>query len=217
MSEIEDQLYNVTIYVTMKVKVDGIRADSQFHASEEASNLMTKSGIIGRGEVTLSTEEDLLENVRYMDYADEISGYLVDLVGDEEYSQTMILDPNGETYRTPSDLKGEVITLTQSVGMLQDAYCELFTAVENGIDTDTFFKLRQRFHNVTAAVASESVHDIFHDDQIETVIREHFRDRLDAELAENGLEEIARLIGRYSMMSPLQALASIREIEAEHA
>lgn len=157
----DEHLYDVTIYITMKVKVDGIRADSHFHAGENAADIMMDSGIINRGEVTLSTDEGLLDNIRYMDYADEISGYLVDVVGDEEYLQTKFLDPNGEGYRSPSELKEEVIHLSQSVCMLQDAYCELFSSIDNGIDNDTFFKLRERFRNATNAVASKSNYGIF--------------------------------------------------------
>jgi hypothetical protein len=110
-----------------------------------------------------------------------------------------------------------VLNLSQWIDLLQEVYGELFTAIENGIDNDRFFQLRERFRNVTSKLESDSCMNVLNADHIESAIRLHFQERLEAELAENGLEEIARLIGRYSMMSPLQALACIREDETEPA
>jgi phosphopantothenate synthetase len=110
-----------------------------------------------------------------------------------------------------------VLRLSQWIDLLQETYSELFTAVENGINTNMFFQLRERFRNITSALESDTYKNVLDADQIENMIRQHFEKRLDAELSENGLDEIAQLIGRYSMMSPLQALASIRETEAEDA
>lgn len=50
-------------------------------------------------------------------------------------------------------------------------------------------------------------------DAIEEEVNEHFLHRLNAEIAENGIEEVARLFGRYAVMTPQQALWAVRANE----
>ena len=76
------QLYDVTIYATVRVTVKGIVADSQQEAMHEAESGVDLDRLfpeITRGDMTSG-------------YADEITGYLVDEQGDDAYLKTREYD-----------------------------------------------------------------------------------------------------------------------------
>jgi hypothetical protein len=76
--------YNVHLYVTVRVKVEDIEADNQVQAIEEAESLCEDS-LARMFQSRASTEFET-------EYADEITEYLVDEVGDESFQRSMFYD-----------------------------------------------------------------------------------------------------------------------------
>jgi hypothetical protein len=77
--------YDVHIYAVVRVKIEAVEADSQVAAIQEA-----QKGL------------DLEEAVRSGEYAEEITGFLVDEVGDENYSQSRAYQADGVTLEKPA-------------------------------------------------------------------------------------------------------------------
>ena len=85
--------YNVHLYITLRVKVPNLEANSQLEAIEEAEKKicpLLNNGVLDLTFYPCNTE-----------YADEITGYLVDEVGDEEYLQSEWYDGNKESHPGP--------------------------------------------------------------------------------------------------------------------
>lgn len=77
--------YNVHLYPVIRVKLNGIEADSQTEAIKKA--------------------EDKFFNGEFdeKEAADEISGYLVDEQGDEDYTNSNWYEADGETLSSVAD------------------------------------------------------------------------------------------------------------------
>ena len=75
-------LYDVHAYAVVRVKMPGIPATSMVKAIGVALSAADFDALLTRGE--------------HQEYAEEISHYLVDVVGDEQYEQTRWFDANEE-------------------------------------------------------------------------------------------------------------------------
>ena len=77
--------YDVHIYATVRVKVCGVEANSQKEAIAKAEEQTDLYETIG--------------NCPGADYAEEITGFLVDQEGDEEYRHTRSYNANKNQHR----------------------------------------------------------------------------------------------------------------------
>jgi hypothetical protein len=78
--------YDVHIYATVRVKVCGVEANSQKEAIKKA-------------EAQTDLYETLGESGHGTEYAEEITGFLVDEEGDTEYQQTRSYNGKGNQLR----------------------------------------------------------------------------------------------------------------------
>lgn len=77
--------YDVHIYVTVRVKVSSIEAESHKEAMEKAT-------AIAEPELYPMFDHCIGDNISDVEYGEEISGYLVDEANDTEYSKTRFYD-----------------------------------------------------------------------------------------------------------------------------
>jgi len=77
--------HNVHFYVTVRVVVEDVEADSQREAIDEAEKILLPK--LNHGMLDSYSGHPT-------EYADEVIGYLVDEQGDEEYLQTRAYDQN---------------------------------------------------------------------------------------------------------------------------
>ncbi len=83
--------YNVSIFAIVRVKVVDVEADNQKGAIEEAEKSIDLYSMFVRiGD----------DKVEYVEYADDIDGFVVDEVGDEEYAKSGHYDKHGELLST---------------------------------------------------------------------------------------------------------------------
>jgi len=83
--------HNVHFYVTVRVVVKDVEADGQLEAIDKAEKILLPK-----------LNHGMLDNYsgHPTEYADEVTGYLVDEQGDEEYLQTRAYDQD----KKPSQL-----------------------------------------------------------------------------------------------------------------
>jgi hypothetical protein len=77
--------YRVHVYLTVRVPFDDIEAESQEAAIEAARKLV----------------DDYSFRLKDAEYADEITNFLVDEDGDEEYERSQSYDANGKADQHP--------------------------------------------------------------------------------------------------------------------
>lgn len=85
--------YNVHIYPVVRVRVDGVEAGSQQEAIDKAERGVDLYGLLLRDNpIKQHTDE---YEVAVVEYADNIDGFVVDEVSDEEYRHTGHYDKHG--------------------------------------------------------------------------------------------------------------------------
>jgi hypothetical protein len=82
--------YQVHIYATVRVKTEPIEANSQLEAMQKADELNLHE-IFDRA-ITRKFDPE----IEHIEYAEEITGYMVDNVGDEEFAGSRFYDANKE-------------------------------------------------------------------------------------------------------------------------
>lgn len=91
--------YDLHIYAVVRVRVDGIEAHSQQEVIRKAYTINLER-IINRYNNTHADLRDfhtypLPNNVAYVEFGDEIQGFLVDEAGDADYSNSTVYDRSG--------------------------------------------------------------------------------------------------------------------------
>ena len=92
-------LYDVHIYATARIKVAGVEADSQPDAIREALDLVEITPLLRCGD-QIAKRHGAVE----VDDAEEITGFLVDEVGDEDFRNSRSYGPDGVTPERPAAL-----------------------------------------------------------------------------------------------------------------
>lgn len=134
--------YNVHIYATVRVLIQDVEAADMKAATETAEKAADLQNYpFGRG----------------VEYADEVTAFLVDVVGDEEYEQSQSFDMHQPTYEQLRGLARTVALMVRD-GEMREGHTEVY---EQSIDDayDTLGSLITRAREITgdkpALVAQE--------------------------------------------------------------
>jgi hypothetical protein len=104
-------LFDVHIFGTVRAKVSGIEAGQYAEAAQKAENAVDLHKVFGKPPGVASTLGcDAIE------FADEVAGFTVDVVGDENYLHTQHLDADG----TVAIVELEKQTNLKAIQLLRD-------------------------------------------------------------------------------------------------
>jgi len=92
--------YNVHQYAVIRIKVSNITAESQREAMDKADEEISPH-LLSLG--CLDEAVDFAPFIEHIEPAEEVVGYLVDEVGDEEYEKTTLYGANKEVDKGKSN------------------------------------------------------------------------------------------------------------------